>query len=207
MKLRDIDRRFFHVVGEFMFKGIILDMDGTITKPVIDFQQLREELGICKSGDVLEIIKDLPTEHVDHINITIEKYEQYAIDNMSLQDGFIDFYNYCNKQSIKMGLLTRNRIRNVEALCSKYNLTFDHIVTRDFEFVKPSPEPALHILSKWECSPSECIFVGDYIHDINCGKSAGMKTCFMCNHGHKDFSDSADYSVENFFHLLEIIRI
>jgi len=188
-----------------MFKGIILDMDGTITQPVIDFQQLRDELGICQSGDVLEIIKDLPEEHLEHINRTIEKHEQYAIDNMSLQDGFIEFYNYCNKECINIALLTRNRMRNVDALCSKYNLHFDHILTRDFEFVKPKPEPALHILSMWEYLPDECILVGDYIHDINCGKSAGMKTCFMRNDGYEDFSGFADYTVENFFQLLEII--
>jgi HAD superfamily hydrolase (TIGR01549 family) len=188
-----------------MFNGIILDMDGTITHPVIDFDQLRAELGICQTGDILDVIKDWPEDKIKDVNKIIEKHEQYAIDNMSLQSGFQEFYDYCKSSGVKVALITRNRMRNVDALCSKYDFHFDNVLTRDFQFVKPSPEPALHILSIWNEPASECLFIGDYIHDITCGKEAGMKTCFMKNSGYKDFSKESDYSIDNFFELLKII--
>jgi HAD superfamily hydrolase (TIGR01549 family) len=188
-----------------MFNGIIFDMDGTITQPVIDFDKLRAELGICQTGDILDVIKDLPEEQVEHINRIIEKHEQYAIDNMSLQSGFQDFYEYCNDSGFKTALITRNRMRNVDALCLKYDLHFANVLTRDFQFIKPSPEPALHILSIWGEDASRCLFIGDYIHDITCGQEAGMKTCFMKNCGHEDFSKESDYAINDFFELLKII--
>ncbi|MDA3799059.1 MAG: HAD-IA family hydrolase [Kiritimatiellae bacterium] len=187
-------------------KGIILDMDGTITLPVIDFQKMRNALEIYESGDILEIIKNMPEEKQQHVSKVIEHYEQYAIDNMTLQTGFLEFYGYCCEYDIKLALITRNRIRNVNALLNKFDLHFDHIVTRDFDFVKPAPEPALHVLSLWKFSPDECFFVGDYIHDISCGRNAGMKTCFMKNDGYEDFSNESDFSIANFFELLNIIE-
>ena len=186
-------------------KGLTLDMDGTITQPVIDFQGLRKALEMDESGDILENIKDMPEEKQQHVLQVIEEYELYAIDNMTLQPGFLEFYNYCNECDIKLALITRNRIQNVNALRETFDLQFDHVVTRDFDFVKPAPEPALHVLYLWNFSHTECIFVGDYIHDINCGRNAGMKTCFMKNDGYEDFSDESDYSIANFFELLKII--
>ena len=42
---------------------------------------------------------------------------------------------------------------------------------------KPSPEPLLHICKELNVKPAETLMVGDTELDIQCGKSAGSKTC------------------------------
>lgn len=186
--------------------GIILDMDGTITVPVVDFNELRKAAGIKQAGDLLKIIRDMPIAEQERILKVVERFELYAMENMELQDGFAEFYDYCREHKIRLGLLTRNRDRNVKALCDRYGLSFDVVLTRDFVPVKPAPEPALHILNQWNYRPDLCLFVGDYIHDINCGKNAGMKTCFMKNRGYEDFSEDSDFSISDFYDLIQILE-
>ena len=41
---------------------------------------------------------------------------------------------------------------------------------------KPDPEALLLACSQMNINPSDCIYIGDHIRDIQAGKSAGMRT-------------------------------
>jgi phosphoglycolate phosphatase-like HAD superfamily hydrolase len=51
------------------------------------------------------------------------------------------------------------------------------------------------MLKEWNTAPADTLMVGDYIHDIDCGKAAGTATCFFHNNGKADYTSQADFTV------------
>ncbi|MDD5598879.1 MAG: hypothetical protein PHV82_13105, partial [Victivallaceae bacterium] len=69
------------------FKGLIFDMDGTLTVPLLDFKLIRRELGVGDGGDLAEIINSFPERRRGEAWKLIEKHEFNAIRNNCLQPG------------------------------------------------------------------------------------------------------------------------
>jgi HAD superfamily hydrolase (TIGR01549 family) len=176
------------------YKAVIFDMDGTITIPVIDFQLIRNAIGL-PPGDIAHEISKLPPAEQNRAWEIIKDFELEFEKQQQLQPGAQDLLDLCRKENIRLGLITRNVRRSVDVLCRKFNLTFDSIITREFPHMKPHPAPILHMLKEWNTAPADTLMVGDYIHDIDCGKAAGTATCFFRNNGKTDYTDQADFTV------------
>jgi HAD superfamily hydrolase (TIGR01549 family) len=177
------------------YRAIIFDMDGTITKPSLDFQRIRSEIGVGTGGDLAAVIEARPAEERLRAWRIVEKHEQMAEERQQLQSGTKALFDRCRTANMRIGLITRNVRRSVDALCRKFDLSFDHVITREFPHIKPHPAPILHMLEKWDIAPQDALMVGDYIHDIDCGRAAGTATCFYLNPGGQDFGSKADFTV------------
>ena len=151
--------------------GIIFDMDGTITKPCIDFAGMRSRIyAICDSdprtrhlrGDVLELVRELSNEQQIEAKQVFDNIEHKAIEDMQIMDGVIDFVQYLDDFGIKRAVLTRNVGSSIVAMqdLMKVNAEanggmllnfFDPVVARDttardpqtgkMETLKSKPEP------------------------------------------------------------------
>lgn len=186
-------------------KAVIFDMDGTITKPVLDFEQIRLELDLPTLEDISAQLSQMSEERQAKAWGIIHKHEQNAMILQELQPGFLEVLELCRTHNLKVGLLTLNVRKSVELLCEKFDLTFDGIITREFEFIKPSPEPLLHLLNQWELEPEESFMIGDYVHDLECANRAGATSCFLFNPDTEDFSDQANYTVKSMEDLHDLL--
>lgn len=186
------------------FDGLIFDMDGTLTHPTIDFAAMRRDLG-SPEGDIAHYVLSLPPAEREQAWEVIEAYEARALENQRLQPGAAALLADCRAAGIKLGVVTRNVARSVEVLCRTYGLTFDAVVTREFPHIKPHPGPILHILAQWGLGANRALMVGDYVHDIECGRAAGTATCFFQNPGHVFHGREADYTVASFDELRAIV--
>jgi HAD superfamily hydrolase (TIGR01549 family) len=187
-----------------IFAGVIFDMDGTLTLPAIDFPAIRRELGI-PAGDLIVSIDSLPAEARRRAWAVVEAHEERAVRAQRLQNGAAELLAECRRQGVRLGLVTRNSRRSVESLCQKFGLQFDAAITREFRSVKPDPGPVLHVLSQWEMPPARALVVGDYRHDIECGRAAGAKTCFFQNPGTPFYGEHADFVVASMAELRRIV--
>lgn len=187
-------------------KALILDMDGTITVPVIDFRKIKDEIGVDCDRDLVDTIAELSDERQKKAWRIINRYEALAADRQKLQPGFKELFSFCRNADIKVGILTRNVQKSVNALCDRFNITFDLTVTREFEKIKPHPAPLIHMLNTWQIAPEKALMVGDYIHDISCGNSAGTQTCFFHNQGYEDYGYAANHTARSMYQLKEIIK-
>ena len=178
------------------YKAVIFDMDGTITLPVIDFQLIRSRIGL-PPGDIAHEISKLSQTEKERAWSIIEDYEKEAEEKQQLQPGVKALLNRCREESVLLGLITRNIRRSVDILCHKFNLEFDSIITREFPHIKPHPAPIIHMLEDWNTAPADTLMVGDYIHDIDCGRAAGTATCFFYNSGKANFTAQADFTVKS----------
>lgn len=181
-------------------------MDGTLTVPVLDFRKIRRELNMAENaGDLVEVIKTRsPVEQEQAWNL-IESYEAEAAVNCQLQPEVVEVLKRLEKEGVRLGVITRNSEKSANIVLQRLEVEFSPVLTREFPFIKPSPEPVLHILKVWGLGSSEVMMVGDYIHDIASGKEAGVITCYYHNPQGKDFSGDADLTVRTYHELYEYL--
>jgi HAD superfamily hydrolase (TIGR01549 family) len=184
------------------YHAIIFDMDGTITLPVLDFRIIRKEIGLPE-GDIAKEIAKLPEPERTRAWRIIDDHEREAEEQQELQAGAKALLNRCRESGMRIGLITRNVQRSVDTLCRKFDLTFDHVITREFPHLKPHPAPILHMLESWGIAPDRALMVGDYIHDIECGRAAGTHTCYYHNPGRSDFGAGASFTVHSMTELAQ----
>ena len=187
------------------FKGIIFDMDGTLTVPLLDFKQIRQEIGAPDGKDLAKTIDSWPPERRQKAWETIERHEMDAVKNNCLQEGLEKALMRFRKNNIRLAIITRNTTRSTNALLEKLPVKFHPVLTREFPHIKPAPEPVLHILDAWQLKPEECLMVGDYIHDIQSANAAGVHSCYYKNPGVKHWDDDADFTVSSYRELEALV--
>jgi HAD superfamily hydrolase (TIGR01549 family) len=187
------------------FRGIIFDLDGTLTIPQIDFDHIRKELELPPGHDLIVQLAELPEARQRAAWALIESYEERLAENNVLQERAADTLTEFAARGIRLGLLTRNSPRSITIFREKFHLPLEIALGRDFKPVKPAPEPVWHIIDHWELQPAEVLFVGDYRHDLEAGAAAGTATCFFHNPGLESFAHMADYTVGSYAELARLV--
>jgi len=187
-------------------RAVIFDLDGTITQPYFDFGAIREEIGIGEDeGPVLEAMEQMTAEQRQRAERILHHHEEQALTASSLNPGARETLAELRRRALPVGILTRNRKCNAEAIASKHGLHFDAIVGREDGPVKPDAYGVLHLCQQFGVSPSETILVGDYVHDLQCARAAGATAVLIANHRRADeFAGQADFRIKT---LDEIFRI
>jgi HAD superfamily hydrolase (TIGR01549 family) len=188
-----------------MIRGLILDMDGTLTVPHIDFQALRREMGIMV-GDIVDHLKSADEHERQRLEMILHRFEEDAAVNAELQAGARELLGALRARGIRVGLLTRNSRKSVATVVEKFGLAFDATLTREDAAHKPSPEPVLRLAQKWGLHPTEVLVVGDYIHDIRSGRSAGSKTVLLINDREPEWAAEADFTIRRLDELMKLIE-
>jgi HAD superfamily hydrolase (TIGR01549 family) len=161
-------------------RAVIFDMDGTITKPYLDFRAIRAAIGI--SEPLLENMMALPPGPArDRAFALLEQFEEEAAEASKLNDGARQVLEALSGRGVPSALLTRNSRRSTERVLVKHSLSFQAVVTREDAPVKPRPEPLWLICDKLGVRPSQVLMVGDFTFDILAGRNAGTRTAFLTN--------------------------
>lgn len=100
--------------------GIIFDMDGTLTIPVMNFKMLRERLNITSGTDILQYARNAPATEQPNINKIIEDFEDEGLEKLTLQSNLHKLFYFLKENDIKRALLTRNTHKAVDAFISKF---------------------------------------------------------------------------------------
>ncbi|OWB69599.1 hypothetical protein B5S30_g5019 [[Candida] boidinii] len=169
-------------------------MDGTLSKPQTwMFGLMRQALGIeGQKIDILAQLESLQGDERIKAEKAIENIELKAMNEMAPQEGLSELFEYLSENEINKTICTRNLIKPVNHLLSKFlptaNLN-EPIVTRLFDPPKPSPKPILHISSQWGIPIDNMIMVGDSRDDMFAGINAGCSVILL---RHKDNGHIAD---------------
>ena len=97
-------------------KAVVFDMDGTLTKPSIDFVKMHERLNIPMDKDILVSVNAMNSEQKVEALKIIEELEKEANDKMELQPGVLELLDYLAEQTIERAILTRNTPVGVEVV-------------------------------------------------------------------------------------------
>lgn len=163
-------------------RGVVFDMDGTMTVPVIDFKLMRQRVGVM-TGDILDAINSWPVEKQQQALAAIAEIEEQALVDMKIMPGLLDVCHFLDMHGIPRGLITRNNKRSLEYFHSNHFPLepFVPAISRECDFsYKPSPAALHHICDSWGIPTSECIMIGDSAKDdVVCGNRAGAVTILL----------------------------
>ena len=158
--------------------AVIFDMDGTLTRPNLDFDLIRAEIGIVASP-ILEAVGRMTAEQRARAEAILCRHESEAAATSELQSGAAEVIAALRRAGWRVALMTRNSRASTRALQDRHGLTFDFVRTREDGVFKPSPEPIFDICRALERDPVASFAVGDYHYDILCGKAAGATTVLL----------------------------
>lgn len=186
-------------------KAVIFDLDGTLTVPLLDFDQIRRETGV-ESGPLLETLQAMPPWRRAVVESILIHHELAAARASQLNPGVKSVTAALSAAGIKQAVLTRNCRRSTNITLQRHGLKFDAVITRENEPVKPSPQPVLDLCKAMLVKPHETIVVGDYLFDIESGKAAGARTVLLChNSSVPHYADLADHVIHNLKQLLDLL--
>ncbi|KAF8690016.1 hypothetical protein HU200_041657 [Digitaria exilis] len=201
-------------------RGVVFDMDGTLTVPVIDFPAMyREVLGgdeayaaarAAGGGavDILHCIEGWAPDKQRHAYEVIARFEKEGLDRLQIMPGASELCGFLDTKQIRRGLITRNVKDAVDLFHQKFGMTFAPALSREFRPYKPDPAPLLHICSTWNIPPHEVIMVGDSLKDdIVCGKRAGASTCLLDETGRYGPHDSLPEEVKPDFMVSSLTEV
>ncbi len=129
-------------------RGVIFDMDGTITEPYFDFVKIKEEAGIG-DVDMLDYLAKAPVAERERVQAIMTRFEDAGVAEARLNRGARELLDDLARRGMPTALLTRNTRRSVDGVCRKLNLKFDIVVTREDGPYKPAPEPIWQIAKRW----------------------------------------------------------
>jgi HAD superfamily hydrolase (TIGR01549 family) len=169
---------------------VIFDMDGTLTRPTLDFSAIRGEIGLGEP--LLENMLALGAgSERDRAFAILERHEERAAEASELNDDVPEVLSFLGSRKVPAALVTRNSRVSVRRVLEKHRLGFEVVVTREDAPAKPRPEPLWLICERLGVAPAAAIMVGDFKLDILAGRNAGTRTALLTNGGPAKFLPEA----------------
>lgn len=177
-----------------MINAVLFDFDGTLidTNNLI-FQSYRTAFKSVLNRDISD--EEILTLYGRPLHGSLMEYgepgeklynayrEFNEIQHDKLAKGFegaAEGVKFIKEMGFKIGIVTAKRLHMVKRGLAIMGLedVFDVIITPDdTQKSKPDPEPVLLGCEKLDVKPSEVLYVGDSIFDMEAGKAAGTMLC------------------------------
>ncbi len=159
-----------------MILGLIFDLDGTLVDSGLDFELMRQEMGLPPQQPILEALDRLAEPQRSECWAILERHERAGAERATLMPGVIELFEELERRKLRRAVFTRNGRRATLHTLARLGLTFDMIVAREDAPPKPDPTGIWRICESWKVSPGEVAMVGDYLFDIEAGRRAGART-------------------------------
>jgi len=156
-------------------RGIIYDLDGTITRPRIPWEKLRREMEVPRGMTILEYLDSLPSSLRARKEEILLAYEREAAESAELHPGVKETVDRLRAMGILQALVTNNTMRSVETVLAKFDLAFDVVLTREHGKPKPSGDLLVRAVRVMKCGRGDVLFVGDSVHDAAAAREAGVR--------------------------------
>jgi len=206
----------------FDLDGTLVDSSETIlesTKAALDQLKISYEIN---EDAFTNMIGMHFVDIFEKLNIDVPDFEKFIsiykalyfdfIDLSGLYPGAEEILNYLKRKQIKVSLLTTKVQDQAEKIIHHFNLgsSFDYLMGRRNGLEhKPSPEPLLVICKELQVEPAETLIVGDTELDVQCGKSAGSKTCgVLFGYGTKEHleKEKPDFLISGLNELIKVLE-
>ena len=187
------------------YQGVIFDLDNTLVSSSLDFKHIRAEIGCTEHTDLLSYIEQLPEIEAQAAMDIVLSHEYQDAESAVLMPGVVECLETLARQNIKMAVVTRNCQYAAQLKLAKTGLEFDIVLTRDDAPAKPDPTALLQVADNWHLNPSQCIYVGDFLFDIQAADNAQMDSCLYILDAHPDYGDTATHTIEHFSQLTKLV--
>ena len=192
-------------------RGVIFDMDGTLTEPVLDFVKMRARVGAALGREVkkdmlAEVEREECEKKREAAHLAIKEVEREGHEKLKLASHVDALCAYLDERNIPRAILTRNSKESLDYFHGRLPEIpeFHPAVSRDCGFPpKPHPDALQHICQNvWGFATGEVIMIGDSAKDdVRAGKRAGAITVLLGSEAaRKDLPDEEhvpDYRIKD----------
>jgi len=184
-------------------------MDGTLTIPVHDFDDIRRQLGIDKGVPILEAISRMPEDKANATKVRLNEIEMEIASLGRPQPGAAALLETMLERGFKLGILTRNdeeiAVATLEASGLAGFFETESVIGRETCAPKPLPDGVLHLITRWQSDAARTVMVGDYLYDVEAGKRAGAQTVHFDSSGQFNWPEFTDHKVMNLADIADLI--
>lgn len=214
-----------------MIKLVIFDLDGTLLNSIADLGNacnvalkqfgypLHDEKAYKKfvgNGIYKLVERSLPKEVQDQENVLRVKaafdayYKAHSLDETKPYPGILELLIKLKEQGIRCGVVTNKAHEYaVELMRQFFGDTIEKTLgQREGVPTKPHPQGIQEMMTYFNVTPSECVYIGDSNVDIQTAKAAGVTSVGVL-WGFRDAkelsNEGADYLVEDAKQLEQLI--
>jgi len=186
-------------------RAMLLDMDGTLTRPMLDFPAIKQEMGIGQRP-ILEALAELDGAARAAALAVLHRHEEHAAENSILNAGCHDLLDWLERRKIGTALITRNSRQSVRTVCRRHGLKISIVISREDAPFKPQPD-ALHLACRrLGVDHQQAWMVGDGQYDVEAGLAAGMNTVWISHRREKPFDAQPWQTVVGLPELLAMLQ-
>ena len=193
-------------MDKLLVRAVLFDLDGTITRPILDFAAIRSEIGIEDGTPVLEYLEGLGEADRDRAEAILDAHEEQAARDAEPNDGIMELFSFLKEAGLPTGIVTRNSRNAAEITLEKLGLEVEAVVCRNDAPVKPAPDPVLLAARLVGVAPENGLYVGDYEFDVRAGLAAGMRTVLIPSRPPGPTMPKPDYEFSSAEELIPVIR-
>jgi HAD superfamily hydrolase (TIGR01509 family) len=187
----------------------IFDLDGTLTESVHDFDYVRRELGLERDAPILEVLNAMPAEQAAPLWERLNEIEFHYAGMAKIMDGSRALLEKLAGRGARLGIFTRNVmpvvIETLRACEIDHLFPLEHIVDRDVATPKPAPDGIHHLLDLWQADAEDAVMVGDYLYDLQSGKSAGVTTIHIDGRRDQTWPEYTDIYIRDFSEITSFV--
>ena len=178
-------------------RGLVLDVDGTLTCPhAIDFAALRARGGAPAGVDVLTHSAAQPAPARGALLAAVADEEARGLDRARVAPHAAELFAFLARARLPRALLTRNNEAVLHATVARVLRPhlppaaeqaaadaeaeevaaagfFSVMLSRAFEPPKPHPAALQHVAERWSLAPADLAMAGDAEDDMLCARAAG----------------------------------
>ncbi|KNB46554.1 HAD hydrolase [Blastocystis sp. subtype 4] len=165
-------------------KGVIFDVDGTLTVPgLINYKRIHEKANIPIGEDIVPYIRShYSGEEYQRAMKIVEEEELLGQKNVQLQPGADELIHLLNCLGIRVALLTRNSQRCLENTLCLFTSKIDLAYSRDIQPSKPNVDPFVRIGNEWSVPCESLLLAGDHLDDFIAALALSSRSCYVRPH-------------------------
>lgn len=182
-------------------KAIVFDLDGTLLESNLDFAMLRAVTGCPQGKDILEYVETLSEPDQASANALIKQHEIEDARCASWIKGARGFLNLLMGNKTPVAIVTRNCREAVSIKLENNQVPIQRVVTREDGPAKPDPSTLLLLSKEWKLPPSDIVYIGDYLYDVQAAVNAGMLSGLFAPDGIPYYAHLADFVFSDYVEL------
>jgi HAD superfamily hydrolase (TIGR01509 family) len=172
-------------------RAVLFDMDGTLTRPLLDFARIKAEMGIG-ARPILEALAEMDAGARAAAEAVLLRHEEAAALDSTLNEGCRNVLEWLGGRKVRTALITRNSRASVVTVLRRHGLSIDLTIAREDAPPKPDPRPLLLACERLEVAPADAWMVGDGQYDVEAGAAAGIRTVWV-SHGRRRMFDAVPW--------------
>lgn len=164
-----------------LMSGFLLDWDGVLANTKLDFSGLRERHFGGRGVMLLEEAQKLPQRDREVLLKDLRELEMKGAASATPVPGAQELLLWLEASSIPFAVVSRNCMESIELAAEKCAIRLpENVFARDSGgCVKPDPKALTEAACAISVRANECVFVGDFLYDLQGARRAGMRALLV----------------------------